>query len=167
MPRIFSLAALLGAGLASTAGADQAPDPLTVTHLTVAAARRLVTSQEAKPTFPAWERYDDACDMLAAIGGSPGVVAEMRQAARRAKASVRTPFAADLFAAVRDPDLMRDKALFRQFLPLPQLAQLDADVAAVLACFAGELSCDGLRSLTPQAARSLAGSLSLRLDGLE
>jgi len=167
MHRTVSLAALLVAGLRSAALAAPDPDPLTVKHLTVAEARRLVAVQDAKPEFLGLERYCDACDGLVAVGGSPDVVAAMRQAARHAAASVRTPFAADLFEAVRDPALVRDKALFRSYLPLPRLTRLDADVAAVLAGFPGELSFDELRSLAPEAARSLADSSFLLLDGLE
>ena len=82
MHRTVSLAALLVAGLRSAALAAPDPDPLTVKHLTVAEARRLVAVQDAKPEFPGLERYCDACDGLVAVGGSPDVVAAMRQAAR-------------------------------------------------------------------------------------
>jgi hypothetical protein len=111
--------------------------------------------------------FGDACDILAASGGSRGVVAAMRRASHRAEASLRTPFAADLFEDIRDPGLVRDKALFGSYLTFPRLEQLEPEAAEELTEYPEDLSLPALRTLSPASARRLRAAVRLRLDGLE
>ena len=153
--------------LATAAGAPPAPDPLTLTHLSAGEARRVVAAQLARPPFPSVEMFGDACDILAASGGSPGVVAAMRRASHRAEGSLRMPFAADLFEDIRDPGLVRDKALFSSYLSFPRLEQLEPEVAEELSEYPADLSFPALRTLSPASARRLRAASILRFDGLE
>ena len=153
--------------LATAAGAPPPPDPLTLTHLSAAEARRVVAAQLARPPFPGLEMFGDACDILAASGGSPGVVAAMRRASHRAEGSLRMPFAADLFEDIRDPGLVRDKALFSSYLTFPRLEQLEPEAAEELTEYPADLSLPALRTISPASARRLGAASILRLDGLE